>query len=72
MAPEISHILFIYSDFIFLLYLPILKVSCVYLEWLKSLNWKDSIEGPHFRTQNFVKFYLSLIFAYPENLMCLA
>ena len=27
-APEISHILFIYSDFISLLYLPILKVSC--------------------------------------------
>ena len=28
-APEISHILFTYSNFIFLLYLPILKVSCV-------------------------------------------
>ena len=37
-----SHILFIYSDFIFLLYLPILKVLFVQLEWLKSLN----IEGP--------------------------
>ena len=53
MAPEISHILFTYSDFMFLLYLrvlilcfflylPILKVSCVYLKWLKSLN----LEGP--------------------------
>ena len=28
-APEIRHILLTYSDFIFLLYLPILKVSCV-------------------------------------------
>ena len=42
-APEISHILFIYSDFIFLLYLPILKVSCVLLEWFRSLNF----EGPN-------------------------
>ena len=28
-APEISHILFTYSDFIFLLYIPILQVLCV-------------------------------------------
>ena len=28
-APEISHILFTYSHFIFFLYLPILKLLCV-------------------------------------------
>ena len=42
-APEISNILFTHFDFIFLLYLLIPKVSCVSLEWLKSLNF----EGPN-------------------------
>ena len=54
-APKISHILFIYCDFIFLLHFPILK-----LEWLKNLNF----EGPLFLVPKvFVKFYFSLIFA---------
>ena len=56
MAPEISHILFTFCDFIFLLYLPILKVSCVWLEWLKSLNF----EGPQFGAPNVVKFGIFL------------
>ena len=63
MAPEISHILFTYSDFTFLLYLPILKVSCVQLEWLKSLNFKE----PYFSAGNFVKYYFS--FLIPELLV---
>ena len=37
-----SHILFTYSDFLFLLYLPVLEVSCDWLEWLKSLNFEGS------------------------------
>ena len=40
MAPETSHILFTDSDFIFFI-IPILKVLCVQLEWLKSLNFED-------------------------------
>ena len=52
-AHEISYILFTYSDFIFLLYLSIPKVSCVYLEWLKSLNF----EGPPFGALKLLKFY---------------
>ena len=35
MAPEISHILFPYSDFIFLLFLLILKVLCIWPERLE-------------------------------------
>ena len=41
-APKISHILFSYPDFIFLLNLPILKVLCVLLEWL---NFEGPISG---------------------------
>ena len=69
MTPEISHILLTYSNFIFLLYLPILKVSCVWLEWLKRLNFEE----PHFDAPNFVKFDHSFVFAcVAETVMCLA
>ena len=43
MAPEISHNVSISTDFILLSYLPILKVFCVWLEWLKCLNF----DGPN-------------------------
>ena len=36
-----SHIVFTYSDFLFLLHLPIPEVLCVLLEWLKSLNFEE-------------------------------
>ena len=40
------------------------------VKWLKSLNFEATNWGtPDFSASNFVKFYLSLIFAYPENLM---
>ena len=39
-APEISHILFTYFDFIFFLHLLFLKVLSVLCEWLKSLNFE--------------------------------
>ena len=54
-ALEISHILFTCSDFIFLLYLAILKVSCVELEWLKSLSFGEPSFGGilQFGTPNF-------------------
>ena len=68
MAPEICHILFTYSDFIFVLHLPILKVSCVELEWLKSLNF----EGPPIlmpqSLSNFI--FPSDLLACPETMMC--
>ena len=69
MAHETSHIyLPIPILLIFLLHLPILKVLCVQLEWLKSLNF----EGPHFGAPNFVKCYLSFIFVYSESFTSLA
>ena len=73
-----NHILFTYFDFMFLLYLPILKVSCIQPKWLKNLNFKGPNKGlPILVPQilsNFIKFYLNylLIFAYPENLICVA
>ena len=70
MALQISDILFIYSDFIFLLYLPYLKVSYVYLEWLNSLN----SEGPRFGATNFLSNFIfpSYLLVYPEIVICLA
>ena len=66
MAPDISHILSTYSDF---LDLAMLKVSCVWLEWLKSLNF----EGPNFEAPNFVKFYFFFILScVSEIVMCQA
>ena len=54
MALQISDVLFLYFDFIFLLYLPILKVSYVYPEWLKSLNSED----PGFGATNFLSNFI--------------
>ena len=42
-------------------------------EWLKSLKFCGPVRGPSILvTQIFVIFYLFLIFAKPENFMCLA
>ena len=69
-GPEISHILFTYSDFVFLLYLRILKVSCVQLEWFKSLNFEGlPILVPQILS-NFI--FPSNLVAYPEISMYLA
>ena len=70
-APEISHILSTYSDFTFLLYLPTLEVSCVKLEWLKSLNLEriPPVLVPQILS-NFI--FPSYLLEYPEILMCLA
>ena len=70
MALQISDVLFIYSDFIFLLYFSILNVSCVLLECLKSLN----SEGPRFGATNFVSNFIftSYLLVYPEIVLCLA
>ena len=60
MAFQISDILFIYFAFIFLVFLPTLKVLNVELECFISLN----SEGPPFWCHKlFVKFYFSFIFA---------
>ena len=71
MALQISNILFIYLDFIFVLYLPVLKVSYVY-----SLNgWKVWIlKDPRFGATNFLSnfIFLSYLLVYPEIVMCLA
>ena len=56
MASTGSHILFTNSNFLFLLYLPILKVSCVYLEWLKSLNFEGPIEGTSILVRQLLSF----------------
>ena len=69
MALQISDILLIYFDFIFLLYLPILKVSYVKLKCLISLN----SEGPHFGATNFLLdfIFLSYLLVYSEIAVCL-
>ena len=39
---------------------------------LKFEFWQPHLGDPHFVTPNFVKFYLSFMFTYLENSMCLA
>ena len=64
-TPEISHILFTFFDFIFLFCLPILKVSCVELKWLKSLNF----EGPILVHQIFSNLIFPYLLAHSEIVM---
>ena len=61
----------ILSNFISPLYWPTLKISCVWLEWLKSLNFggPSSRKPPFWYPQTLVKFYFSFIFAYLKHLM---
>ena len=68
MTPEISHILFTYFDFIFLFCSPILKASCVELEWLKSLNF----EGPILVHQILSNLIFPCLLAHPEIVMSVA
>ena len=60
----------ILSNFIFSWYLPILKISCVWLEWLEFW-WPRLRSTPILVPPNFTKLYFSFIFTYPKNFMYL-
>ena len=61
----------LYSNF--LLYFPILKITCVKPKWIKTIILAVLFEENFSNVvpQSFVKFYLFYTFVSPENFMCL-